>query len=320
MRRFQIMLIVGLCFVLVGCSELTNFLESITDGNENEVETNNLEEANDVESVDATETVEVENQANEAGAEEADENNQVSSHENTNEDHTLSADEILTRSYDAMEDLSTIFMESFWEIQDLTPDGNNLEERQINSIWDLTEPYAQRQRLTLTPVEPAGETQVTETYKIDGKHYVHYPHDIWRYEDNPEGSASPTTFITNDSLESSLAYANQFEVVEEADVYYLTFSGNLDDFMEVMWGGATEFVAELLRRYQMPLTDIMNSYHITIEKDTFFVRNYDLHYEAQMADAGDYNVVIDANIRFANYNSYGKMELPQEVLDEAEPF
>src|SRR5690625_4147160 len=134
---------------------------------------------------------------------------------------------------------------------------------------------------------------------------------MWIWITDPEGTRQLSPLITEDTLENHLMYSNQFEVRETEEDYLLTFSGTYDEFMSSMFGGAQEMLTEIERERPPNLEDVINKFSILIDKDTYYVRKYDVYYEAKAPESfGEYFVSTKGYVLLGNYNQYDAIIVP----------
>lgn len=233
-----------------------------------------------------------------------------------------SAEEILQKSFEAMSDLTGVYMESVLDVREEMGETIVEETRKFNSVMLLTEPFSQRLRTVID--DPNSDESVTsEVYKVDGKHYIYRSFDdSWIWIDDPMGVRQLSPLITEDTLENHLKYSDQFEVTETEEEYLLTFSGTYDAFISSMFGGVQEMLMEIERESPPNLEDLINSFSILIEKDRFYVKQYSIYHE-QIApdDSWNYYVVKDGYVLLGNYNQYDESStaVPDNILNEAVP-
>ncbi|MGM8365636.1 DUF6612 family protein [Virgibacillus sp. W0181] len=234
------------------------------------------------------------------------------------DDSEVDAAHILQKSFEAMSELTSVHMNASMDIHEKIDDREVIEEKTIDMTMLLQEPYSKHFALEIQ--SNSNEPIISEVYELPDSHYIHSSvHDVaWGTIPNPNGSQQPSPFVVEATLDNHLAFSSNFEVSEDGNEYVLTFSGAYDQFMTSVYGGAVEMLQKIGKEFPMELEDVINSYKITIDKDTFYVKYYNIHYEGQVSD-GDlgYFVGIDGAVTVDEYNEHNEIIVPQEVLDEA---
>ncbi|MGM8212193.1 DUF6612 family protein [Virgibacillus sp. W0430] len=296
------------CLFVAACSQ--NDSENSTDGSRVEGEEATAEPAEPDQSVEVTaEMEEIEHPEEMEEAEAASEEQSASE---------IDAAHVLQQSFEAMAGLTSVHMNASMEVHEKIDDQEDIEEKTIDMTMLLQEPYSKHFALEIQ--SNSNDLIISEVYEMPDSHYIHSSvHDVdWGTIPNPNGSQQPSAFITEATIDDHLAFRSNFEVSEEENEYVLTFSGTYDQFMSTVYGGAIEMLQKVSKEFPMELEDVINSYKITIDKDTYYVKYYNIHYEGQVSDGEmGYFVSIDGAVTVDEYNEHNEIIVPQEVLDEA---
>lgn len=250
-------------------------------------------------------------------------NNETNQHENNtstenvDSDSDMDAATILQKSFEAMSEVSSLSMESVINVHEEMGGEIVEEERKFNTVMLLEEPFSQHMELTITGGTEAPIT--SEIYKVDGKYYIYLSmDDMWSWIPDPQGMRQLSPLITDDTLDNHLSYSNQFTVTDEDDVYLLNFSGTYDEFVSSMFGGTQEMLMEIQRERLPNLEDNINEFAMTIDKNTYYVKNYQIYHGGSASDDfGDYSVTTKGYVSLDNFNQYDDIDVPEEIQTEA---
>src|SRR5699024_8561968 len=120
------------------------------------------------------------------------------------------------------------------------------------------------------------------------------------------------------TLDDYLAYSSQFEVTENEDSYLLTFSGTYDAFKSTVYAGTGLMLLEVGREYYDGVELLDNTFSITVQKDTFYVKQYNIAFEGKVPDdEGDYQYSEDTIVTMDEYDQINEIIVPDEIVAEA---
>lgn len=297
MQRLTVMLLILFIFVLVACGEVE--------------EDENGAEIADAQVEETTENLEGDPLVT---------NDQEESTEVAEPEEVLGAEEILKRTYEAMSDLSSVHMNAKMRIHEEIEEIPVIEEKEINMTMVLQEPYSKHFALEIT--SDAADTIISEVYEMPDTHYIHSSvHDVeWGTTPNPNGSQELSRHIADASLEEFISHHAQFEVAPTSEYYELTISGDYDEFMTVMYGGVIEMLQTIGKETPTEIQDVINAFKIFIDKETFQIMHYNIHYEG-IAPGGqeEYMLIIDITAVIDEYNEHDEIIVPDNVMNEAVP-
>lgn len=233
----------------------------------------------------------------------------------------LDAEEILTKSFDAMSDVTGLSMEINMDVEEII-DGVTVEEnRLLNTEMLVQEPYSHHFNINIE--SNMDETIESEVYKLENTHYIYSSHDnTWRafpiMDNSLQTENHLDTFISEATLEDHLSYSPQFEVTEDDDSYLLTFSGIYDEFISTVHAGTQLMLLEIGREYYDGIEYTENAFSITIQKETFYVTQYNISFGGKVPDdEGDYQYSEDTAVTLDAFNQVEEIIVPDDIVAEA---
>ncbi|WP_156645150.1 DUF6612 family protein [Lentibacillus sp. JNUCC-1] len=241
-----------------------------------------------------------------------------STDDNDGEDMVIDAETILRQSFEAMADLNSVHMNGRTDIKEIMDGQTVVEEKKLDMTMLLKEPYSKHFALEIQ--SNAAKPIVSEVYEMSDVHYIHSSvHEVeWGVVPNPNGGQQLSPFIQDAQIEAHLMYSDQFEVIETEGEYVLTFSGEYDQIRSSLYGGVKDMLQMLEKELPMDLEEMNSSYEMVIDQDTAFVKEYQIHYEAQVPEEqGEYNISIDTAITLDGFNELNEISVPQTIIDEA---
>lgn len=258
-------------------------------------------------------------------AEDEDETNEDTN--GTSDENEVSTDDvasILQQSFEAMSELTSIHMSAHGNIYEKINGEDVKEEKVVDMTMFLEEPYGKHFAIEIE--SNVAETIVSEVYEASDFHYIHSSvHDVdWGVIPNPSGSQPPPRFIEEATIEEHLVYSDLFEIVEESNEYWLSFTGTREQAMSSVYGGAIELLdfasPQSITEIMQDLEEVASTYVIIIDKDTYYVKGYEIYYEAKIPeDLGEYHAEMKQIVILDSHNDLSEFIVPQEVIDEAEP-
>ncbi|WP_209121456.1 DUF6612 family protein [Alkalihalobacillus sp. BA299] len=247
---------------------------------------------------------------------------------NENVETTLSVDEVIQHSIEAMNELQSYTMEMNNEQQLEMPDEEAFQ-MDMTMIADITiEPLRLYQKMTMSGLDENIEAVETESYFTEDGMFV---------KDSMEGGwiKFPEEF-SQDILESAKMQMNAEEqlkifqkfsedtqLTEDDTHYILTTRGSDENFKEMAQEvmGFIDEAGEMMDELLSMMDIEMFTYVIYIEKDTFYQTKMDMEITMQMSMEGEtMKSVQRMNGIMSNFNTVGDITIPQEVINTAEEF
>ncbi|WP_413378402.1 DUF6612 family protein [Alkalihalobacillus sp. 1P02AB] len=260
---------------------------------------------------------------------------EVVDEENGTEEETpageLSAEDILTKSMEAMNEINSFSSEMVIsqevDMGEVDPElGGSTMTTDINMNMDVVmEPFAMYQVMDFTIAE-FGESFSSESYLTEEGMFEYEPtEDVWyKYPEEfySEIIELGTLEVTpEEQLEMLQDFGGEIEVAEEGDYYVLTVSGadaSIEALADEVMGmtGAGEEIAMLME--MMSISDL--SYSLYINKETFLQESIDMTMtmDLNMEEEGiSMTMKQTTSGTFSNYDGVDEITIPEDILDSA---
>lgn len=222
--------------------------------------------------------------------------------------------DILTKSYEAMSTIDSIIIDGVVQIKE--QDAANLyEEVRTISLVGLTEaPYDQYVMMSMEGI--VGDVEMDgESYFIDGKHYFYMSNedDQWYVED----AAFEPEYYSFYPLEEYLASVDEFEIVDDTDVYELVFHGDFDGFGRILYGVVFEMMYEIM--IEEPFADVeteivAEQFSLLIDKETFYVQEYRMSGLERGVEVTDYEMETSITFEMHHDKERPNIVVPNDVI------
>ncbi|SNZ06003.1 hypothetical protein SAMN05421503_1098 [Terribacillus aidingensis] len=222
------------------------------------------------------------------------------------EEKTPTAEEVLSQSYEANEELNSFDMRMTTNTNIMT-DGLEQTTESNFSGSIVQDPFEFKLKM-----EVIGEEM--ETYLKDDMIYMYEPTtEMWLKMDSESQSAIPDTSEATqnptDKLKEIQELSDSMEVTETDTAYVLDVAIAEDKMMEVMEQELGTSMAEV-----RGVEDLTFDYTITINKKTNYMTNTTFDIAGSMTEAGtetQFDGVL--NMDMSNFNGFETIELPPEA-------
>ncbi|KGA97212.1 hypothetical protein AJ85_03465 [Alkalihalobacillus alcalophilus ATCC 27647 = CGMCC 1.3604] len=244
----------------------------------------------------------------------------------------LSAEDILTKSMEAMNEINSFSSEMVIsqevDMGEIDPElGDSTMTTDINMTMDaVLEPFAMHQVMDFSVAE-FGESFSSESYLTEDGMFEYEPtEDVWyKYPEEfySEIMALGALEVTpEEQLAMLQGFGGEIEVTEEGDHYILTVSGadslieDLADEVMSMTGAAgaeMEMIMEM-----MNISDL--SYSLYINKETFLQESIDMTMtmELNMEEEGiSMKMIQTTSGTFSNYDGVDEITIPEDIIESA---
>lgn len=242
---------------------------------------------------------------------------------------SLNADEILTKSLEAMNDVESFSM-VMDSVQEMNIPGEGTMETKMKMESDIGhDPTRLFQKLSMeVPGESFGAME-TETYFTEQGMYIKDATvDQWiKYPDTYTEDMLSFAQLQSDNtqqLEMLKQFSEDITVSEDDTHYVLKIKGEGDSLKEM----AVEMLAMLGDGMTGDMTEIFDlmeisvfDYELFIDKETYYQTRFTSTVEMSLTFEGETMVTkqtMDSTI--SNFNNVGEITIPEEVINTAEEF
>ncbi|WP_026672357.1 DUF6612 family protein [Alkalihalobacterium bogoriense] len=239
------------------------------------------------------------------------------------------ADEILTKSLEAMNDVESFSM-VMDSVQEMNIPGEGTVETKMTMESDIGhEPTRLFQKLSMeVPGESFGAMETETYFTEDGMFIKDGSMDQWiKYPDSYTEDMLSFAQLQSDNtqqLEMLKQFSEEITVAEDDTHYILTIKGEGDSLKEM----AVEMMAMLGDDITGGMTEIFDlmeisvfDYELYIDKETYYQTRFTSTVEMSLTFEGETMVTkqtMDSTI--SNFNNVGEITVPQDVIDSAEEF
>ncbi|WP_017726266.1 DUF6612 family protein [Halalkalibacterium ligniniphilum] len=242
----------------------------------------------------------------------------------------LSAEDILTKSYEAMNEV-TSFSSDMDMFQEMTIPGEAepLVMDMVISMDMSLEPFGIYQQITVEAAEMSEEALTTEQYITqEGAYMYDTMQGTWiKYPDDftqellalQEMQLGP-----QDQIELIRNYVDNISVTEEGEHYVLTFTGEGNEVQKLamqisgMFGDDVSLgmgMEEIISMMDIKQLD----YALYINKDTFYQERIDTTMDMEMTHEGEtMTTKVTSSGTMTNFNEVETIEVPTDIVESAE--
>ncbi|WP_317987042.1 DUF6612 family protein [Sutcliffiella rhizosphaerae] len=240
---------------------------------------------------------------------------------------SLSAEEVLEKSTEAMTGLSSYSMEMTTE-QEISMAGEDSINMSSTVKSDISQnPLAMYQVTSVQDADGMMGSMDTETYFTSDGFFVFEPLEQ-KWVKLPQEFADEMNALSDMQsnpavqLEMLKAYSDNMTLSEEGNSYVLTFEGSGEQFNEMIGmvsGMMGEDMSGMMEEMLSMMTVNELNYVIHVDKETFFQTKMTVYMDMEMDMEGDTIASIqEVDATLYNFDEVGEITIPQEVLDNAE--
>lgn len=300
------MMLVGILAVLLltACGNTSNGVNGNVEGNAEADETTNEQTTNsttDVEEVDAT--------------------------EETEEAETLTAEEVLQKSTEAMAELSSYSMEMVSD-QEISMAGEDTIKMVTKTTTDMSmNPMAMYQVTSIEDADGMMESMDNESYFSEAGFFV-YDSMAGQWFKMPEEFTTELNAMSEmqtnpaEQLEMLKAYSDDMTMTEEDGHYVLNFEGSGKQFNEMagMIGGIMgDDMGGMMEEMLSMMTVNQLSYIVHVDKETFYQTKVLVNMDMEMDIEGEkVSSIQSVDSTLSNFDEVGEITVPQDVIDNAQ--
>ncbi|KMJ58402.1 hypothetical protein AB685_10945 [Bacillus sp. LL01] len=252
---------------------------------------------------------------------------EVDAKEETEATETLTADEVLAKSTEAMAALSSYSMEMVSD-QEISMEGEDTIKMVTITSTDMSlNPLAMYQVTSIEDADGMMGSMDNESYFSESGFFVYDPMagQWFKMPDEFAGEIhSMSDMQTNpaEQLEMLKAYSENMTVSEEEDHYVLNFEGSGEQFNEMvsMVGGMMgDDMGGMMEEMLSMMTVNKLSYVIHVDKETFYQTRVLVNMDMEMDVEGEKVTSIQVmDSTLSNFDEVGEITVPQEVIDNAQ--
>ncbi|MRG87797.1 DUF6612 family protein [Salinibacillus xinjiangensis] len=291
-------------FMIVACSESSSTKDRTNDQTKTE-ETQSTEETSSPEKSSEEENEETKNE------EESGEGDSVA---------TGNAQDVLAKAADAMAEV-TSFKATSEYYDDSTLNGQNtVTDTKFTMELVYGDPAMMYAQATSTSNET--EEGAFEMY-MTGEHiYINSEENWFSMPTDSEHADMYDQFkgIEKDHMEGYANHSDLFEIQDNENHYLFTFTGNGQEYKEVVIGAGGTALGGILEEHydNMEITD--GVYEIKIDKDTYYMTHYQMEYSARTSgEIGDVEQHYKGTFELSNFNEIDDIVVPEAVKEQAQP-
>ncbi|WP_226579724.1 DUF6612 family protein [Halobacillus litoralis] len=233
----------------------------------------------------------------------------------------MSSEEILKKSNDAMKELESYTIKTTSKQTMPMTNGGNDQPLTTKSVADVTlNPLA----MHMTS-EIAGNK--TESYLTKEGYFTEVPGEGWVKLSGDLGEELQNTMMAEGQLSQAMPLAEEMTVTEDGGTYVLTYEGDGEKLMKMSMqamqssGGSDQgkemqsMMEQLMKNVQFENV----SYEVMINKETHYMTGMMMDLEMKVDNEGQtMTIQTSTDITIDNFNGVGSIEIPQEVLDNAQ--
>ncbi|MBX0358496.1 DUF6612 family protein [Halobacillus sp. Nhm2S1] len=234
----------------------------------------------------------------------------------------MSAEEVLKKSNEAMMNLDSYSMEQVAMME--MPMMNEGEGMETKTMADITmDPFAFYMKTEL-----AGET--TESYFTEEGYYSELPGQGWVKLSDDSSQEVMQSMLAEGQMAQATPLAGDMSVEEKDGSYVLQYEGDGEKLLKMSMkmlqqgmgsgegeSGLKELGEELLDK--ITIKDV--TYKMTIDKENHYLTSSYVHLEMEIEteEGQPMPVTQETEMTLDNFNGVGEIQIPQEVLDNAQP-
>ncbi|UTR07740.1 hypothetical protein MM326_06925 [Alkalihalobacillus sp. LMS6] len=260
----------------------------------------------------------------EAGTEDANTNEEVQ------ENESLSIEEVLQRTEDAMNDVNSFRteMDMTYDVEADGEDGNESMQVGLNTMIDaIADPLAFEMSTTISASE-LGVDIGMDQYFVDGNFYMQSPlGGEWMSMDISDEMEMEEELQVDEQeqLQMLRDMMDQIEMTEEDNTYVISMEGNNEDVQELIYwymdmGGQNEMaLPQEELEMMMENMEIENmSYSLVIDQETFRQQSVVMNVDMMMEEDGEsMSFTMDIDGTYSMYNEIDSIDIPDEVIENS---
>ncbi|MGP4105719.1 DUF6612 family protein [Virgibacillus sp. L01] len=237
---------------------------------------------------------------------------------NQNEDATAKltgAAAILRKSSEAMQNVESLYIGGTTVSDAIINDVERIETIHINADMMIGEQNTIHQTVKIEANDKSDSNM--EMYLNEEMYYLK-ENDKWISMEPEYAVNNLYNTVFDEQLSFYSDYSSLFQVTDEEEHYILSYSGTDEEFKEIVFGADQKVLNDFFRDFYHNMK-ITGTYELTIDKQTFYLKNYLLEYEATTSGtAGKGHIYEKSAFSYSNFNAYVELIVPQEVRESAE--
>lgn len=252
---------------------------------------------------------------------------EVEAAEETEETETLTAEEVLQKSTEAMAALSSYSMEMVSD-QEISMAGEDTIKMVTTTTTDMSlNPMAMYQVTSIEDADGMMESMDNESYLSDAGFFV-YDSMAGQWFKMPDEFTAELNAMSEmqtnpaEQLEMLKAYSDDLTMTEEDEHYVLNFEGSGEQFNEMagMIGGMMgDDMGGMMEEMLSMMTVNQLSYVVHVDKETFYQTRVLVNMDMEMDIEGEKVTSIQSvDSMLTNFDEVGEITVPQDVIDNAE--
>ncbi|MCM3616513.1 hypothetical protein M3936_02850 [Sutcliffiella horikoshii] len=252
---------------------------------------------------------------------------EVDAAEETEETETLTAEEVLQKSTEAMAALSSYSMEMVSD-QEISMAGEDTIKMVTTTTTDMSlNPMAMYQVTSIEDADGMMESMDNESYLSDAGFFV-YDSMAGQWFKMPDEFTAELNAMSEmqtnpaEQLEMLKAYSDDLTMTEEDEHYVLNFEGSGEQFNEMagMIGGMMgDDMGGMMEEMLSMMTVNQLSYVVHVDKETFYQTRVLVNMDMEMDIEGEKVTSIQSvDSMLTNFDEVGEITVPQDVIDNAE--
>ncbi|WLR46462.1 LPXTG cell wall anchor domain-containing protein [Halobacillus litoralis] len=234
----------------------------------------------------------------------------------------MTPEELLKKSNEAMMNLDSYSMKQVSKAK--MPMMNEGEGMETKTMADVTmDPLAFYMKTEL-----AGET--TESYFTEQGYFSELPGQGWVQLSNDSSEEMMASMLAEGQMAQALPLAGDMSVEESDGSYVLQYEGDGEKLLELSMKmlqqgmgssegeqGLKELGEEILDK--ISINDV--TYKMTIDKENHYLTSshIQLEMEIETEEGQPMPITQETEMTLENFNGVGEIQIPQEVLDHAQP-
>ncbi|MGR9049590.1 DUF6612 family protein [Halobacillus faecis] len=234
----------------------------------------------------------------------------------------MTAEEVLKKSNEAMKNLDSYSMKQVSKAE--MPMMNEGEGMETKTMADVTmDPFAFYMKTEL-----AGET--TESYFTEEGYYSELPGQGWVQLSGDSSQEMMASMLAEGQMAQALPLAGDMSVEESDGSYVLHYEGDGEKLLEMSMKmlqqgmgssegeqGLKELGEEILDK--ISIKDV--TYKMNIDKENHYLTSSHilLEMEIETEEGQPMPITQETEMTLENFNGVGEIQIPQEVLDQAQP-
>ncbi|PKR78475.1 hypothetical protein CEY16_01580 [Halalkalibacillus sediminis] len=323
MKKILLIFILLLVSILIACQE-----ETIS--TEDEVDATTSEESGE-EDGETSSGAEEENEEDDQGEEEnegEDQSEEVEDEDSSDDSNSDSGknvlgdtDSILEKTAKAMEEVTSFKGVSEY-YDDSTSNGvNEVSETLFTMEIVLSDPA--KMHAEGESIMDSGEESMFEMYMAEGDLYIFADGNWFTMPTTSEYGSMYEQYkvFEEEQIDEYLKFSKHFSVTDQGDHYLLSFEGDHEDYKNVIMGASFGAQNETLKEHYENMQISNGSYEIKVDKDTFYMTEYSIEYEAETTgEIGEVKQYHKGTYKLSDFNAIDEITVPEEVVDNAQSF